>query len=260
MFWHYDYGSAVMTSATYDAAQQFSDLGWAAAAIDRHLQSLLANSTSEPSNILNNVTMPFGVSIGDHLGLMGIAFLSRALFHGLNTASPEWTVAVRTADEYILKWPLRLDDGSGIFSRAQAWAGQPPGPNFLWLDDSFMGTTLILRLAAAGAPNAAVYLDLAANATLAWAGFMQSNSTGLYSHGYDHATGDVSCCAWGRANGWVAAHFIELLGALPRSHKHYDTILGLFQSHANALLDTQSDDGRWHQVRATACIYIACSL
>ena len=112
------------------------------------------------------------------------------------------------------------------------------------------GTTLILRLAAAGAPNAAVYLDLATNATLAWAGYMQSKTTGLYAHGYDHATRQVSCCAWGRANGWVAAHFVELLAALPKAHAHYDEVLALFRSHADALVATQSADGRWHQVRA----------
>ena len=273
--WHYDYGSAVrcgklstaasagrevryfpiyvassaqiMVSAAYDVSRQFSQ-GWASV-MDRRLDSFLSNSSSEAGRILANETLPFDSAVGDHLGLYPIAFLSRAQYYNLSMSSPEWRVAIATADRYVLGWPTRLADGTGVFSRSAGWPGQPSGPTFLWCDDTFMGLALITRLAAAGAPNAAAYIELAVNVTLAFAAYVEDPVTGLYFHGFNYATRTASCCKWGRANGWVLVHFTELLAALPMTHERYGDVLAAFRRHASAILAVQdATDGRWHQV------------
>ena len=73
--------------------------------------------------------------------------------------------------------------------------------------------------------------------------------TGLFHHGYDDATKQYSCCAWGRANGWLMMSHVEALRIIPASHPQYATALAIFQAHAAALAAVQDKaDGRWHQV------------
>lgn len=141
-----------MVSAAYDVSRQFNQ-AWARA-MDRRLTSFLTNATSEAGKVLANVTMPWDGAVGDHIGLYPIAFLSRAQYYNLSTTSPEWTVAVRTADKYVLGWPMRVPDGSGAFSRAAGWSGQPPGTSFMWCDDTFM-----VRSSRTGARAAATLPD-----------------------------------------------------------------------------------------------------
>ena len=103
--------------------------------------------------------------------------------------------------------PLRLPDGT--MSRHGGWGTEPDiNASFLWNDDQFMGIALLARLARApGAPAATArrYVDAIAAQHLAFAGYLQDAATGLYKHGYNHATGHRSCCSWGRANGACAA-------------------------------------------------------
>src|SRR4051794_40893903 len=73
-FWGANYGSAIMVSAAYEASSYFG-LGFQRAC-DRRLASFLANDTSLPYKLLNNITMPWDTAIGDHL-VYPIAYLAR---------------------------------------------------------------------------------------------------------------------------------------------------------------------------------------
>lgn len=74
----------------------------------------------------------------DGLGLFPIAYMARLDYFHLGQDSPDWKIAVATAQQYIDAWPYHLPDGT--LSRMSGWPGEPTGkPTFVWADDSFMG-------------------------------------------------------------------------------------------------------------------------
>lgn len=187
-----------------------------------------------------------------------IAYLARMAYYGLGHDSDEWVIATRTAQQYIDAWPYHLADGT--YSRKSGWAGQPPDtPTFVWADDAFMGVLPLTQLAAAGY-NSSAFIDVAAGMALSYAAHLTDAVTGLYRHGYNDATKEQSCCAWGRANGWQMMSHVEVLAVLPPAHPSYDGVLAVLAAHAKALAGVQNvSDGRWHQVLDDPTTYLETS-
>jgi hypothetical protein len=207
--WSWAYGPAIEMSAMWEISRDFpGQSGWTSALNDRLNNGFINNASSIAWQILHNVTIPWTSAIGDVVGLMPIAFLSRADYYRAHPDegpgydnTTDLLLATLVADEYVLKWPYRLPDGVTI-SRNDGWPGEPNvNASFLWDDDQFMGTTLLARLILVGAPNSAAYADFIAQTQVNMAKYMQDPTTGVFPHGYNHATGDISCCRWGRANG-----------------------------------------------------------
>lgn len=273
-FWAWAYGPGIQASAAWEAMGTFTGQDFRGF-LDPLLDNLTRTSGSIGFNLLHNVSMPFDSAVGDGIGLFPIAYLSRAAFYNETWAwatNPDLLVATRVADEYVLEWPRRLPDGT--FSRDAGWAGEVDGNHtFLWADDQFMGTALLARLAALGAPRGPVYLDTVATMQLTYAsrmfdhgqypGFSAGPSgDGLLFHGFNALDNHPSCCKWGRANGWSMMAHVEVLAALdavdPR-HPLRPAILAIFQAHAAALARVQSADGRWHQVLNESGTYLETS-
>ena len=84
--------------------------------------------------------------------------------------------------------------------------------------------------------------------------------SGLFPHGFNTLTNESSCCAWGRANGWVAMSLVELLWALPQGAAERPAVLGAFSRLAGGLLQAQdATDGRWHQVLDDSSTFLETS-
>jgi rhamnogalacturonyl hydrolase YesR len=88
-----------------------------------------------------------------------------------------------------------------------------------------------------------------------FAGHCQDGTTGLYKHGFNAATGDHSCCLWGRANGWVMMAHAEValaLAATAPPHPALPAVLAVWRRHAGALAalapPAGAGDARFHQV------------
>ena len=249
-----DYGVAIEFSAMYDAMAAFPGQDYTPFLTPR-LDAFAADPTSPAYKVLHDQPVPWGYSIGDTTGLFPIAYLSRAL-HSNNTdpASPDWALALRVAEQYVLGWPLRLPDGT-ISRHGPGWDREPDvNASFLWQDDQFMGLALLARLSRQPLVPAAArarYRDFIAAQHAAFAGHVQ-DGTGLYKHGYNGATGDHSCCYWGRANGWVMMSHAEVAQALaaPPAHPALPAVLAVWRRHAGALaaLQPTGADGRFHQV------------
>lgn len=118
-----------------------------------------------------------------------------------------------------------------------------------------MGVTLLARLARStyvSAATAAQYSDFIAQQQVQFAGYMQNSATGLYYHGFNHADMTLSCCHWGRANGWIMmAHYevVKTLTAVAPNHPRLPAILAIWRLQASGLVAVQAaGDGRWHQV------------
>jgi rhamnogalacturonyl hydrolase YesR len=260
-FWSWSYGPAVAMSAMYEISR---DMGQAwAPSVDAALAAFVAINSSVAWSVLNNVTVPWTSAIGDEVGLMPIAYLSRADFYNESAGSQDWTVATRVADEYVLPWPFRLADGT--IGRTVGWPGQPvDNASFVWSDDGFMGITLAARLARHGAPNAQAYLAWAVSQQLDFAAHLQDPGTRLYFHGFNSANNETSCCFWGRANGWALMSHAEVMLALAEvdpSSPLLPAVLSVYQSHAAAMAKYQvAGDGRWYQLVNDSTTFLETSV
>lgn len=132
--WEWSYGPAIQMSAAWEmTAAGWPGADWAGVLNDR-LDGFITNTSGKAYAILHNITLPWDTAIGDDIGLMPIAYLSR--FDALTPnasrgASPDWNIAVTVADRYVLGWPHFLPDGT--ISRDSGWPGQPDkNASFLW--------------------------------------------------------------------------------------------------------------------------------
>ena len=253
-----NYGPSIALSAAYEAAAVFSQ-PWVPT-LDARLAAYAADPTGTVYGVLNgqNETDAQGYSIGDELGLMPIAYVARAVAHGTPYPSgDDWRLAETVADEYVLGWKLRLPDGT-VSRHVGSWAPTEPDVNasFLWGDDQFMGTALLCRLAQTpGFPpaKARAYVDAVAEQAVLFASHVQDPATGLFRHGYNFATGDSSCCRWGRANGWIMmahAEAVLAITAIAPAHPLLDEVLRVWRLHVAGVVAVHpaDGDGRWHQV------------
>ena len=234
-FFQYNYGPGYAFAAVYEAAQLRSDLNFTGA-VSRWLD-LYLRPGGYAYNVTRGISMPYTGAVGEPTSF-AVAYAARA------RDAQDWAVATQTAEVYMLRYPYRLPDGT--FVRPGGWGAQP-GHAFLWGDDQFMALALLCRLARAGAPRAPAYLAVAVANALTNAARAQQPD-GLFPHGFNTLTNESSCCAWGRANGWVAMSLVELLWALPQGAPERAAVLGVFVRLAAGLLRVQDADGRWHQV------------
>jgi len=119
-----NYGPSIAHMALYSVARDFAQPQWAAP-LDALLDAAAAAPGRAAYSILNNISVPWGYSIGDTAGLFPISYLARAEYRNASFASytPDWQMVMNTARSYVLGWPERLADGT--ISRAAGWAGQP---------------------------------------------------------------------------------------------------------------------------------------
>ncbi len=252
-----EYGPAIALAATFDASVLFNKSDWAVTASGL-IDAYAADTSSLAYAVLHNISADPGYSVGDALGLMPLSYVARAMAEGVayNASTPDWMLAVRVVNEYVLPWKRTLPDGT-ISRDVGSWNPNEPDVNasFLWSDDQFMGTALLCRLAGVQGFPQATAAQLAEWALAQQLGFAsrQQRPSGLFSHGYNAATGDNSCCAWGRANGWVMmahAAVVTLAAKVAPNSARLPLVISVWQRHTQALLALQDTaaSGLWHQV------------
>ena len=127
-------------------------------------------------------------------------------------------------------------------------------PFQMWLDGQHMAIPFYLQYETAfGAREDA--LDDAANQLILAYRHTLNPKTGLPCHGWDEkkqqiwadpVTGRASH-AWGRAVGWYMVALVDSLELLPKENKHFQEVLGIFQTLSEKLLSIRRD-GVWLQV------------
>jgi hypothetical protein len=103
-----DYGPSICLSAMYECGEVFGNSSWPSWA-SALASSFAADPKSNAYAVLHNVSVPWGYSIGDDMGLFPIVYLARALAgrvpYGIGG---DWALATGVAEQYVLGWPLRL--------------------------------------------------------------------------------------------------------------------------------------------------------
>jgi rhamnogalacturonyl hydrolase YesR len=237
-FFQYNYGPGYAFAALYEASRLFPDMNFTSQ-LDTYLD-LYLQPNAYGYNITHDIPMAYTGAVGEPTSF-AVAYAMRA------RDDQDVSLAIKTADRYMLDYPYRLPDGT--FVRPGGWASEE-GHSFLWGDDQFMSLALLCRLYQkyTNAPNASKYLEISINNALTNAARVQ-NLDGLFPHGFNTLTNESSCCLWGRANGWISMSLIELLSVLPASHPSQPLVLDVFTKLATGLAGLQTDsDGRWHQV------------
>ena len=253
IFLKWSYGGGIIFDALHRATAELG-INSTSAILDKHLDEDQRDPSSFGYMVLHDEKVPFNKAVGDSIGLFPIAYVNRILDlsgkPGYSNAS-DVKIVDTVANTYIIGYPYRLPDGT--FSRHQGWDDEPDrDASFLWGDDQYMGLTLLSRLAKAYDNESLA--EFAGTMAVQFAKYMADRRDGLYYHGYNDADRRMSCCKWGRANGWGMMSHVEVLEAMdrfPRLRKSqvFHELVQIFREHALGVVNSQSrEDGRWHQV------------
>lgn len=219
----------------------------------------------------------FADAIGDTRGLFPLVYLERAAYYARHpdavkppryAAEEDMEIAAEGARKFILPFDALLPDGTiARRSGGKAWP-KAKEPTYLWADDQFMGLALVTRLAEeTREPEWLEALGWVVQQLQQFEQHLRDPADALFSHGFkwDGTGGERSCCKWGRANGWGLMARAEVLGAMDSLNTSgvtvvgRDAILSSFRSHAAAMAQAQSGDGRWHQVVNETSTYLETS-
>ncbi len=108
-----------------------------------------------------------------------------------------------------------------------------------WIDDVYMiGVLQAEAYRVSGEPR---FVDRAALMAERYLARVQQPS-GLFHHGPE------APFFWGRGNGWVAAGLAEIIAVMPTDHPRHSVVLGGYRKMADALAETQRDEGLWGQL------------
>jgi rhamnogalacturonyl hydrolase YesR len=247
----------LLSAATAEAAQRF---------VSGRLNHFLLPGKAG-GMILDGATSP-STDTGDcgDNWVFGINYLDRhTRSHPVNNSNThDLELAILLGRNFSVQCPDRLPDSARTFARRDGagangvWPSTAQ-PNYVWADGSFMAMALPARLAAAAPadPARASWVEeLTAMHLDGYDRYLRDPVDGVYHHGYNHINRTVSCCKWGRANGWLmmsklelllAASAIEAAGANP-VHRSGALEISLFK-HGQSLCKLRSHtDGRLHQL------------
>lgn len=91
-------------------------------------------------------------------------------------------------------------------------------------------------------------VDLGADLLLSHARVLQDEVTGLFSHGFDDATGRRNHRHWGRGQGWALLGLVDTLRELPAAHPDRPEARQRLAALVNGLAATEASLGQWSTV------------
>jgi rhamnogalacturonyl hydrolase YesR len=117
--------------------------------------------------------------------------------------------------------------------------------NEVWVDNMHLTGPFLARLGAA--TGDARWHDLAADLLLSHARVLQ-DAGGLFSHGFNDATGEANRVFWGRGQGWALLGLTDTLAWLPPDHPARRETGERLGALADALARTEASPGLWRTV------------
>lgn len=173
----------------------------------------------------------------DDCGAMGAAIVESKLRHHAEF-SDDLNQLTEIIGNYITNVQYRLKDGT-------FWRPNSPDGLTIWADDLYMSLPFVIRWAEYKKDPSR--LDDAVLQIINYAAYLQ-DVDGVWFHGYFVDKKSLTCCKWGRANGWVAVAIAEVLSVLPKNHPRYKKVVEICRKQLDGLLRYQSASGLWHQV------------
>ena len=129
--------------------------------------------------------------------------------------------------------------------------------NEVWVDNMHLTGPFLARLGAA--TGDAHWHDLATDLLLSHARVLQ-DADGLFSHGFNDATGEANRVFWGRGQGWALLGLTDTLAWLPPDHEARREIGERLGALVDGLARTESAPGLWRTVVDQPETYIESSV
>lgn len=191
------------------------------------------------------------------------ALVSNPLSH-VAPGVPVLALAGRTGDASLLRRAIELGElHAGLrVGRHGARIHRPDLAGWeheVWVDNMHLTGPFLARLG--GATGEGRWHDLAAALILSHARVLQGDD-GLFSHGFDDATGRANQVRWGRGQGWALLGLTDTLEALPGAHSARAEIAQRLHGLAAGLARWEDGEwpGRWHTVLDRSDTYIESSV
>ena len=128
----------------------------------------------------------------------------------------------------------------------------------VWVDCMHLDGPFLSHLARlTGAPD---YADLAGDVLLGHARVLQDERSGLFSHGFDDATGRANGVHWGRGQGWALLGLVDTAANLPDRHPAQAEVRRRLVALMEGLAATEAEPGAWHTVVAGPETYVESSV
>ena len=104
------------------------------------------------------------------------------------------------------------------------------------------------------------YADLAGDTLLGHARVLQDERSGLFSHGFDDATGRANGVHWGRGQGWALLGLVDTAANLPDRHPAQAEIRRRLVALMEGLAANEVEPGAWHTVVNEPATYVESSV
>lgn len=162
------------------------------------------------------------------------------------TKDEHWVDLIKyLADDLYTTYPRNEDGGFWHFYTT---------PGQMWLDGLYMAGPLLAHYAYIA--NKPEYLELAIKQIFIMYSHMRDPKSGLLYHGWDPtgeaawADPETGCSPeiWARACGWFVLAIAEMLDFIPEDHPERAKIIAIQQELIEAVVNNQSDEGRWYEV------------
>jgi unsaturated rhamnogalacturonyl hydrolase len=116
----------------------------------------------------------------------------------------------------------------------------------VWVDCMHLDGPFLAQLAPVTGEDR--YADLAADLLLSHARVLQDERSGLFSHGFDDATGQPNRVHWGRGQGWALLGLVDTARNLLPQHVSQTEATDRLRALVNGLAATEIVPGAWHTV------------
>lgn len=130
--------------------------------------------------------------------------------------------------------------------------------NEVWVDCMHLDGPFLARLARVTGEEH--HADTGAGILLTHARVLQNERSGLFSHGFDDASGQPNAVHWGRGQGWALLGLVDTAAELPAGHPARAEIRQRLEALIDGLADTEAAAGGWHTVVDAPETYIESSV
>lgn len=178
----------------------------------------------------------------DYTTAPSLPFLTRLLYEDEFPLREQYRKHAEKILDYVLHDQYRLS--SGLFARR--YTSSPS----VWADDMFMGIPYLI-FAADYTDDRLLreqLLDDAANQIVQFNKLLYKKDKQLYMQACFADRPEERIPFWSRGNGWAIWGTTEVLLHLPKSHKHYKSILRIYRDHVEGIVHARDDEGYWHNI------------
>jgi len=172
----------------------------------------------------------------DSCGAMGTEMLAGMLRQPGQVTPEEKAVVARIAD-WIVSRQDRLPDGT-------LWRSARMGGT-LWPDDLYMGGVFLARWGEYTGDQK--YIDDAASQIIHQAA-VETDTDGLWYHGYFVNEKKHAPFKWGRGNSWATVALVETLSVMPANDPLRPKLIKILSDQIQGLKKVQAPDGMWRQI------------